>query len=324
MKQKIVFWEMTRRCNLKCKHCRMESNYCKDDELSGNKAKEFISSLKEISPLLILTGGEPLLRDDLFEILGYIKECDIKCALATNGTLLNEEIAMRIAGAQISRVSISIDSADKRKHDRFRGLDGAFESALNGIANLRKFGVSIQINMSVSKENRNEIEDVLLLAKNVGAIAFHIFMLVPVGSCMNFNNLISGEEYEKILLWLLNKSGEIELRATCTPHYNRVAIQNGKKPVGRGCLAGKDICFVSYNGFVQPCGYLPVFAGNVKEMKLKDIWNNSKVFEELRKRELKGKCGLCEYKKFCGGCRARAYAITGDYLEEEKSCIYEP
>ncbi|UCD84276.1 MAG: SPASM domain-containing protein, partial [Deltaproteobacteria bacterium] len=218
------------------------------------------------------------------------------------------------------------------------------DQAIAGFQKLKEFGVSVQFNTTVTQRNQSEIEQLLNMARELKADALHLFMLVPVGCGVEIaeDQMLSPGEYEKILNWLSRSAQrfkDIELKATCAPHYFRILEQRSRKegsPVGppkagrmsaltRGCLAGSAVCFVSRIGDVQPCGYLPIIAGNVREQSIRDIWESSSVFMDLRDPErLRGKCGRCDYKLICGGCRARAYFQTGDYLEEEPFCSYQP
>lgn len=339
---RIVFFELTARCNLTCLHCRAEASMEGErDELTNEEIKRV---LKEIGTfgrvVVILTGGEPLMRRDFFEIAAYARDTGLITAMASNGTLITEEMARRIKESGIRRVSISVDGGSPETHDSFRGIRGSFESALNGIENLRKEGISVQINTTITRFNVKERDLILELAKRVGADALHIFMLVPVGCGVNIvdSAMLSPQEYEETLNWFYEKWVEnpgIEFKATCAPHFYRIVHQRGKperedfkrafSTFTRGCLAGTNVCFISRKGDVQPCGYLPVVAGNIRKESFVNIWKNSPLFLKLRDASaLEGKCGICEFKKICGGCRARAYYDRGSYLDEEPYCLYEP
>lgn len=341
---RLIFWELTKKCNLTCKHCRAEAA---DQEFTGELSLDQIKSIIDdivsfAQPILVLTGGEPLFRDDIFEIAGYGKQKGLHIALATNGTLIDENIAGEIKKAGIERVSISIDGKDAATHDEFRGIPGSFDAALNGARLLKAAGVDFQFNTTVTKRNVDDIEEILHLAEDEKATALHIFMLVPVGCGVEIveSDMISSEKYEEVLNWFYENTQNInlEFKATCAPHYYRIIRQRAKEEgrtirfetdglaaVSRGCLAGSGVCFVSHRGEVQPCGYLPIVAGNLLESSFSDIWNNSELFGELRDLgNLKGKCGPCKFKSFCAGCRARAYYATGDYLTEEPYCTYVP
>jgi len=341
---RLIFWELTKRCNLRCAHCRAES-YDKEysNELSTQQIHSIIGAIaSNYRPIIVLTGGEPLYRKDLFDIATYAHEKGLPIALATNGTLIDETIAQQIKGSGFQRVSISIDGPDANTHDSFRGIPGSFDKALHGAMLLHQAGVPFQFNTTITKRNVESIEAILKLAQENHAAALHVFMLVPVGCGVEIadTDTLSKEQYEEVLRWFYYKTKEagIEFKATCAPHYYRIIRQEAKKEgrkltfetdglaaVTRGCLAGSGVCFISHRGDVQPCGYLPLVAGNVLSTPFNQIWESAELFVNLRNlQKLKGKCGVCEYKAFCAGCRARAYYATGDYMDEEPYCVYEP
>ncbi len=352
---RLIFWELTTGCNLRCIHCRASATeLMSPDDLSYQESCEVIDQIAEYAPfILVLSGGEPLWRKDVFDLAERARSKGIRVALATNGTLVDEAMADRIVGAGIRRVAISLDGADAATHDSFRGMPGAFEAAIAGFRRLRARGMSMQINTTVSRHNERQLPEILDLALGLGADAFHIFLLVPVGCGLTIKDeqMVSAQHYEDILNWYYDRSleGRIELKATCAPHYFRVVRQRraearraglevpelpahggGRPPhemhaMTRGCLAGSAVCFVSHRGDVYPCGYLPVSAGSVRKTAFHDIWEQAEVFTNLRDPELlEGKCGVCEFKQVCLGCRARAFGITHNYLAEEPFCIYEP
>ena len=341
---RLIFWELTKKCNLNCAHCRAEADDIDySGELETDGVKKIIDDItSEYSPILILTGGEPLYRADIYDIASYAASKKLRVALATNGTLITDESAKKIKDAGIARASISIDGSTASSHDGFRGIPGAFEKALNGARLLKQNGVEFQFNMTVTKRNVAEIDDILALAIKEGAAALHLFMLVPVGCGVEIaeTDMISAEKYEEVLNWFYDRSREvsIEFKATCAPHYYRIIRQrakaegrtlsfetDGMAAMTRGCLAGTGVCFISHRGEVQPCGYLPLSAGNVVKTPFPDVWEKSELFLTLRDfSTLKGKCGACEYKGVCGGCRARAFYAEDDMLGEEPYCLYEP
>ncbi|MCL5046228.1 MAG: heme b synthase [Actinobacteria bacterium] len=341
---RLVFWELTSGCNLHCIHCRATAQPGRaPNELSTDEAKALVDDIASFAnPILVLTGGEPLYRPDFFEIASYASAKGLRVAMATNATLVDEEIAKKIVEAGIQRVSISIDGSNAKTHDSFRGLPGSFDLALEGFDHLKRLGMSIQFNTTIARHNVDEIEDILTLAVRKGADALHIFMLVPVGCGLQIadSQMLPAEEYERVLNWFYDnaRKAKIEFKPTCAPHYFRIMRQrarqegieitpqtHGMNAMTKGCLAGSAVCFVSHLGQVQPCGYLPVAAGNVRQRPFHEIWEDSEVFAKLRDPGLLGgKCGACEYKMVCEGCRARAFAETGDYLAEEPYCIYVP
>ena len=361
------------------------------DDLTTEQAMSMIRSLPQTGrPILVFSGGEPMMRPDLFELAAEATNVGLPIALATNGTIMDDQIAQRVVDVGFRRVSISFDGPDAETHDTFRGIHGAFDSSVRGFKALRRCGMSMQINTTVTKHNFQKMDEMYQLALDLGADALHIFMLVPVGCGMSLEQsiMLSDDEYERALNWIYDRSldEQIHLKATCAPHYFRVMRQRAKAegrkmpaaahphrsmsapsapsplkgeggersepgegespgppradtphghPSGhpggdmsamtKGCLAGQAVCFVSHTGEVFPCGYLPVSSGNVKQLPLPDIWRDSRIFADLRDDgNLEGKCGCCEFKTVCMGCRARAYADTGSYLAEEPSCGHTP
>jgi len=313
------------------------------NDLSTAEATALVDGIVRAGkPILVLSGGEPLIRPDITTIARYAADKGLIVSLATNGTLVTAEMAGKLKDAGVRRASISIDGADGATHDAFRALPGSFEAALRGLGLLRDAGIEVQINTTVARHNDGQLGAVYDLAKSVGAVAFHAFMLVPVGCGVAIadDQMLSAERYEEVLneFYDLSRRGELQLKATCAPHYYRILRQRaraegtslagpreGMSAVTRGCLAGTNVCFVSHKGEVFPCGYLPLEAGNVRAQEFDAIWSGSPLFRSLRGEDsLGGKCGACEYRAVCSGCRARAYYATGDYLAEEPYCTYQP
>ncbi len=340
---RLVAWELTRNCNLSCVHCRAAATRGPyDNELSTEECKTIIDDIAaHAQPVMIMTGGEPLLREDVFELARYGTDKGLRMVMATNGTLITPEVARSMVDAGIKRLSISIDGATGESHDKFRQVDGAFKGALEGIALAKQTGLEFQINTTITETNLGELPDIQDLAVSLGAVAHHIFLLVPTGRGKDLaSQALSASEYEKTLNWFYDQKEKVplHLKATCAPHYYRILRQRAKAEgkevtfqshgldaVTRGCLGGIGFCFVSHRGDVQPCGYLEVNCGSVRETPLSRIWCESTVFLNLRNPKMyKGKCSVCEYHRFCGGCRARAYEISGDYLTEEPLCMYKP
>src|SRR5512145_1344544 len=340
---RMIAWEVTRSCNLNCKHCRASSHLGPyPGELSTEQCLRLVDDIAGVSkPVIILTGGEPLLRPDIFEIAAYGTGKGLRMVMATNGTLVDEANVRKMIDAGIQRVSISIDGPDAQSHDDFRGESGAFDGAMRGIDVMKKAGMEFQINTTITTANLHRIRQIHDMALRIGAAAHHIFLLVPTGRGKDLaQQAITAADYEETLMWFHEQSMtcEIQLKATCAPHYFRIMHQNkpkGEKPVKkagghfhestRGCLGGITFCFISHVGQVQPCGYLELDCGNVRKQSFGEIWEKSEVFRNLRNYgKYGGKCGRCEFIKVCGGCRARAYESTGDYLSEEPLCLYEP
>jgi len=340
---RLVAWETTRNCNLNCVHCRAAAT-CGPytGELDTAASFRLLDQIREVGqPIVILTGGEPLLRPDIFDIARYGSDKGLRMVMAPNGTLITAEIAKKLFDAGIKRISISLDGATKEKHDRFRGVEGAFEGALEGLRLARAAGIEVQINTTITQANLAEIPAIQQLAVDKGAVAHHIFLLVPTGRGKYIiDQEITAEQYEETLNWFYDQRDKtpLQLKATCAPHYYRILRQRardeGKKvsfkshgldAVTRGCLGGIGFCFVSHRGIVQPCGFLNTNCGDVTQSSFADIWYQSDNFLALRDyKKLEGKCGACEYKNFCGGCRARAFEATGDFMAEEPLCSYEP
>jgi len=357
---RLVFWESTAGCNLRCIHCRRidVADRLVPEDLTTAESKALIDQIVAFSnPIFILSGGEPLMRPDIFTIARYATGRGLRVALATNGTLIDDRTAGRIVDAGVRRVAVSLDGATAATHDAFRALAGSFDQAVRGIQRLRARATSVQINTTVARHNIDELPEVLELARSLGADALHIFLLVPVGCGVEIadEQMIAPQDYERVLQWFYerDREGLVELKATCAPHYFRIVRQRlaaerresppsharqqaaghsssqghpgGLHAVTKGCLAGTGVCFISHKGEVFPCGYLPLRAGSVREQPLQEIWERSEVFQTLRDPDrLEGKCGLCEFKRICAGCRARAYGMTGNYLGEEPFCVYQP
>jgi len=374
---RLIAWEVTRQCKLKCKHCRASAESLPyQNELSTKESLRLLDNIASFTspkhnetpisakPIIILTGGEPMLRKDIFEIAKYGNNLGLRMTIAPCGVSITEESAKLIKKSGIKRVSISLDGATKEDHNSFRGVNGVFEATLKGIEHLKKAGLEFQVNTTITKLNYTKISDILNLAIKLGAVAFHPFLLVPTGRGKGLaNQAIPPEDYENILNWIYDKqkslsadvtSGQagvpprtgagrrytqILFKPTCAPHYYRIMKQrspaktnNAARSEGhpfdtmtKGCLGGSAFCFISHTGIVQICGFMDVACGDIRKDSFKQIWENAKVFRELRDTtNYKGKCGRCEYINVCGGCRARAYALTGDYLQEEPSCVYNP
>lgn len=345
---RLIFWELTARCNLHCRHCRAEAQETfSEGELTTDEIRRVARDIRrDADPIVVLTGGEPLMRPDLFTIAETCTGLFTRVALATNGTLIDDAMARRILNAGIQRVSISIDGANPETHDCFRGLPGSHRDAIRGLDALLRAGVSTQINMTLTRHNEHELPGLLDFAMDRGVHAFHVFMLVPVGcgAEISDDSRLAPDRFEENLRWLAEKTialrERIQIKATCAPQYHRIVRElarsqglelpggpgnHGMHAFTRGCLAGSGVCFISRIGDVQPCGYLPIKVGNVRRQSLSSIWNESGIFAALRDpAQLKGKCGACEYRKLCQGCRARAFAATGDFLDEEPDCPYIP
>jgi radical SAM protein with 4Fe4S-binding SPASM domain len=350
MPLRYIFWETTAGCNLECIHCRrtevsrtlMKSDLTIYESLKLIDQIELLQNESDQKIVLVLSGGEPLMRKDIFEIAGYSTGKKIMTCLSSNGVLINDEIAGQISNAKIARVSISLDGARPATHDSFRRQSGSFNAALEGLRCLKKTGVSVQINCTFTKHNIHERDEMYKLALNEGVDCLYCLLLVPVGCGQQIplNQRLQPHECEMLLNWVYDMARErrIFVRITCAPQYIRVFYQRQKNDdvqlnftsgrlsiMTKGCMAGNEIIFISNNGTVFPCGYLPLPCGNIRKQTLKSIYNGSETLNMMRNPEqLLGKCGACEYKNICLGCRARAYFKTGNYMDEEPLCDYIP
>lgn len=357
----VVAWEATRACNLACRHCRASAeNEPAPDELATAEIKSVIDDIAAFArPVFIVSGGEPLMRADIFEVARYGRERGLRVVMSPNGTLITPKAARQMAEAGIPRISVSIDGSCAERHDEVRGVPGAFDAAMAGLACARGAGVGFQLNTSVMRQTLDDLPAVHQLAQRLGAEAWHIFMLVPTGRGQAGDE-VTPAEYERTLNWIYEtaRASPVPIRVTCGPHYMRIVAtrshaavaedgartpspeHSGGAPAGgghpghghpgmdqatRGCLAGNGYCFISHRGEVFPCGYLPLEAGHVRRQPFREIYQQSELFQALRDlSRLEGKCGACEYAPVCGGCRARAYSATGNVLAEEPFCLYKP
>lgn len=342
---RLVAWELTRSCVLSCRHCRASAvKKSSANELNTNECFAVIDSIAQLGPcIVILTGGEPMLRHDLLQIASYGTSKGLKMVMATCGALLNKENCSELLQSGISRISLSIDGATAQSHDAFRGVQGAFDSTMKGIDAARIAGLQFQINTTVTRSNLKELPEIYNLSTKLGSVSFHPFLLVPTGRAAHLTDeLISAEEYEQVLNWIyeLHLNSGLTIKPTCAPHYYRILREreraagrtvcretHGLDALTRGCLGGQGFAFISHTGIVQICGFLDLEAGNLRSSNydFKQIWSKSPLFNQIRHPEnYSGKCGYCEFKLVCGGCRARAYTIIGDYLGDEPQCLYQP
>ena len=364
----IVAWESTVACNLACVHCRASAQTSPGaDELGTDEVLGLIDQLAEFGqPIFVISGGEPLMRPDIYDIAAHGTRRGLRVAVSPNGTLLTAEAVGNLIDAGVKRISVSIDGSTASRHDAIRGVPGAFDTAMEGLARCREAGLGFQLNTTVMRQTRDDLADVRDLAVRIGAEAWHVIMLVPTGRG-KIDDEVSPTEYEAILneIHAMTLNSPIPIRVTCGPHFQRIVAQNRRhdrpqpnlvgagnngrpvhaggpdsrpRPAGgarshpggldrttRGCLAGDGYCFISYRGDITPCGYFPVVAGNIRQQPFREIYQDSDLFRSLRHLEgYGGKCGVCEFLRVCGGCRARAYSLTGDYLAEEPYCIYQP
>jgi radical SAM protein with 4Fe4S-binding SPASM domain len=343
----VVSWNVTAKCNLKCAHCYINAKDTKlPNELSTEGAKMLIHQIIEVSrPLLILSGGEPLLREDIYEIIRYGADRGLRMGMGSNGILIDDEVSRRLKDAGMETVAISLDSSIPDRHDEFRGVKGCWDHAVNAIKALKKSRIQVQVNCTVTPQNYDEIDNIMSLAEDLSVENFHLFFLVPTGRGTGLKD-ITPRMYEDMISSTLAKTRKykLDVKPSCAPQFMRVAKEQGVDMSRwvRGCMAGLYYCRIYPSGEVTPCPYMPLTVGNVREKSFKDIWFNSEVFKSLRDFDkLKGKCGKCEYRDVCGGCRARAYGVStnfmdfcgalhepiesqSDYLAEDPWCIYKP
>ncbi|MHB9029729.1 MAG: radical SAM protein [Candidatus Latescibacterota bacterium] len=348
---RLIALEVTRTCTLACRHCRGDSlreEY--PDELTFQEIRAILDNTARFArPILIITGGEPLTRPDVYDLAAYSTSLGFRTVLATCGHFLDDTTVPRLMDAGVMRISISLDGATSATHDRFRGVPGAFDATLRGIEALRRHGLEFQVNSTLTVLNIAELERLHDLAVSLGAAGFHPFLLVPMGRGQGLAEAaLSPEEYETTLTEIARMSARspIEIKPTCSPHYIRVAAQlraaahsseasskignpvhGARHAMTKGCLGGQGFVFISHRGVVQICGFLETAAGDLRaeNYDLKKIWETAPLFTSIRDvKGYHGKCGLCEFNQVCGGCRARAWSHSGDYLGEEPNCTYQP
>ncbi len=367
----IVFWELTRACMLACKHCRAKAQKKRHpDELTTEEAYKVVDQLREFGepyPLLVITGGDPLMRDDVFDIIEYASKSGIRTAIAFSGTkLATKQRLEKLKEAGVARIAISLDGSTSEIHDYFRGVTGTFETSLEILEMAKEIGISRQINTTVTTFNMLDLPNIMKIGIDYEIALWDVFFIVPTGRA-KVEYMPSSQEFEDVLNFLydVSKLTPLNVKSSAATHLRRVEQMRDKgiydlprgelyyklrskldgfeaKPkeivsgaYGRsladgirrmmGITDGRGMFFISHIGEVYPSGFLPIQAGNVREKSLKEIYMNSKIFVELKNPDmLKGKCGICEYRRICGGSRARAYAMTGDYLAEEPRCIYIP
>jgi len=359
-----ISWNLTQRCNLFCAHCYMSafSGANASEELTTGECRRIIDEIAQVNPnvFLILTGGEPLLRKDLFDIAAHAAENDFTVVLGTNGVLLREKQARLMRQHGIQGASISLDSTDPAKHDSFRHSPGAHRGAIRATEALRAEGLDFSIHTSVTSWNLAEIPAMIDLARSLGARVLNLFFLVRTGRGHNLTD-ITADQYEHLLTCLARaqgvgngegrepierpslfdrpedpwsvpagRSGDLIIRAKCAPHFRRVIYTlDPTSPLLKNfahgsCPAGKHYCRIMPEGDITPCPYMPVSVGNLRQQHFSAIWQGARVLNDLRDPHLGGRCGACEFSKICGGCRCRAYATYGDYLAEDPGCAYQP
>jgi AdoMet-dependent heme synthase len=327
----IISWNTTRQCNQYCKHCYRAAGAEPDpNELSTAEGKGLLEEIAKAGfKIMVLSGGEPLMREDIYELCAHGTHQGLRVVLGTNGTLITPEVVRKLKEAGVARVGISLDDIDPAVHDEWRQMPGAWEASVQGMKYCKEGGLPFQIHTTVTERNEKIITDMTDLAVELGAAGHHIFFLVPVGRGAGIEaESLKAKQYELLLNRILEKQRdvEIELKPTCAPQFMRIAKRKGiPMRYTKGCLAGTSYCVIIPNGDVQPCPYLQLKVGNVRETPFSEIWANNPIFNEFRTQKPSGRCRDCDCESICGGCRARAYYYSdGDYMAEEPWCLYRP
>ncbi len=346
-----IAWEVTRACAFACKHCRANAQHARDPrELSTAEGRRLIDRLAEFgSPILIFTGGDPLMRRDLFDLIAYAAGKGLRCSFTPTATALASiERLAQARQAGVRRIALSLDAPSPAAHDEFRQVPGSWERTMKILHNAKDVGLSVQVNTTVSIFNVDRLPEMAPFIQEVDAVQWSVFFLVPTGRAQ-VEYMISAQRHEEVFHWLydLSLSAPFDVKATAAPMYRRVAIQRKRtqsphgQPVTfqgagfqyadglhrptKGVNDGNGFLFISHLGQIMPSGFLPLECGNVREQDIVEVYRNHPVFTDLRNSEkLKGKCGVCDFRDVCGGQRGRAYSVTGDYLETDPACAYEP
>ncbi len=351
----IVIWETTQACDLACLHCRASAQPSRDrGELDTAEAKRLMDTVRQFGkPLFVLTGGDPLKRDDTVELVRHGTSIGLRMAMTPSGTpLMTPDVLGRLRDAGLARLAVSLDGSNAAIHDRFRGVSGSFEWTVRMLDAAKKIGLSTQINTTVSSHNLHDVEPIVQFITTLGIALWSVFFIVPTGRART-SDLTTADEFERVFhrLYDLSKTAPFDIKTTAAPHYRRVVLQRqvAERRAGehdraatpltagvgfsladgvgraRGVNDGNGFLFISHRGDIYPSGFLPMSAGNVRTHDVVDVYRNSPLFRDLRDTDrLEGKCGVCEYRTICGGSRARAYATTGNYLASDPYCSYIP
>ncbi|MGE5111410.1 MAG: TIGR04053 family radical SAM/SPASM domain-containing protein [Acidobacteriaceae bacterium] len=350
----IVIWEVTQACDLACVHCRASAQpFRNSQELTTNEAKRMIDEIAAMqAPLFVMTGGDPLKRPDIYELVAHAAQRGIRPSLTPSATpLLTRDAIKKLKDSGLARLAISLDGPTAQIHDNFRRVPGSFQWTLDGVRYAHEVDLPVQINTTITRHNLKYLDQMIALMEELGIVLWSVFFLVPTGRGQAID-LISAEEFEDVFAKLYETSKRVpfDIKSTEAQHYRRYLLQKrtemrkqGATPaekmpsflgmssadgIGRapkGINDGKGFVFISHLGEVFPSGFLPVAAGNIRSESLTELYRNSPLFKALRDTgNLGGKCGRCEFKEICGGSRARAYALTGDIFAEEPYCVYEP
>ncbi len=332
---RVVAWESTRACNYACQHCRATAQKQADpNQLTTKEALDMVDQIAAFcKPILIISGGDPLLRGDIFEVAKYATDKGLRVVMSPSGSNITLSVIEKMKASGTKMISLSLDGATAAVHDGFRMVPGAFDLAMHNMKLARENQMPFRINTTVTQHNLADLPNILKLAEQVGAVEWDVFMLVPTGRG-KIQMEISPDQYEETLQSVYQSSltSAIPIKVTCAPQYSRIVAQHVQanpeskgRHGGRGCMAGNGFCFISHIGEVYGCGFLPIKAGNIRQQNFREIYQNASLFKQLRDHTLlKEKCGICNFKATCGGCRARAYSIRKDFLEEEPFCNYHP
>jgi AdoMet-dependent heme synthase len=346
-----IAWEVTRACAFACVHCRADAQHQRDPrELTTEEGYQLIDRLSEFgSPILVFTGGDPMMRRDLFDLIAYATEKGLRCSLTPTATALPTLARLRKAKeAGVRRIALSLDAPSPQSHDAFRQVPGSWQRTMEILHNAREAGLSVQVNTTVSTFNVDHLPEMVPFVQEVQAVQWSVFFLVPTGRAQAAY-MIGPERHEEVFNWLyeLSQDAPFDIKATAAPMYRRVAIQRKKRESGSGISVsfqgagfqyedgldrpvkgvndGNGFLFISHRGQIMPSGFLPLECGNVRQQNVVEVYREHPVFQDLRNYEkLKGKCRVCDYREVCGGQRGRAYGVTGDYMESDPACIYEP
>ncbi len=347
----VIAWELTSACAFACKHCRADAQRKRDRrELTTEEAFTLIDRLTEFgSPILIFTGGDPMMRPDLFEIIAYATDKGLRCSLTPTATGMPTVERLRKAkDAGIRRIALSLDAPSPDVHDEFRQVSGSWKRTMRILRNAKKVSLSVQVNTTVTKFNLDLLPKMVPFIQDVEAVQWSVFFLVPTGRAQ-VEHMISAEEHERVFNWLydLSKEAPFDIKGTAAPMYRRVAIERKRAESGeresvtfqgagfqyddglnrptKGVNDGNGFLFISHIGEIMPSGFLPLSAGDVRTDDVIDVYRNAPLFRDLRDySKLKGRCRVCEYRHVCGGQRGRAYGVIGDYMESDPACVYEP
>jgi radical SAM protein len=349
-----IAWEVTRACAFACVHCRADAQHQRHpEELTSAEGRALIERFKAFgNPILVFTGGDPMMRRDLFELITYATQIGLRCSLTPTATALPNETRLRKAmQAGVRRIALSLDAPSPEVHDTFRQVEGSWSRTMNILRTAQEIGLAAQINTTVTRLNLDLLPEMVDFVQQVGAVQWSLFFLVPTGRAQ-IEQMISPEDHERLFHWLfdLSQQAPFDIKATAAPMYRRVAIERRRaqaaegpdgqamffqgagfqyadglnRPV-KGVNDGKGFLFISHRGEIMPSGFLPLAAGNVRQDDVVQIYRNHPLFRALRDpSRLKGRCGICEYREVCGGQRGRAYGVSGDYLQTDPVCVYQP